>query len=169
MSAGTATRVERNGIAAARDDFPALAQQISGHPLAYLDSGASTQKPNVVIDAIANFYRRDYANVHRGIHTLSQRATEQFENARTTAQRFIGAALKEEIIFTRGTTESINLVAQSYARERLEPGDEILISTLEHHSNIVPWQMVCEQTGASLKVIPFTITESWTWASSKCC
>jgi cysteine desulfurase/selenocysteine lyase len=137
-----------------RADFPALNQQISGHPLAYLDNGASTQKPSVVIEAVSAFYRKDYANVHRGIHTLSQRATDRYEGARVTVRDFLGADRHEEIIFTSGTTESINLVAQSYGRGRLGEGDEVLVSTLEHHSNIVPWQMVCEQTGARLRVIP---------------
>ena len=156
MSAGTAKRRIDSGLDHVRADFPALDQLISGRPLAYLDNGASTQKPNAVIDAVTGFYSHDYANVHRGIHTLSQRATDQFERARVTVQEFIKAARHEEIIFTRGTTESINLVAQSYGRNRLGEGDEILISTLEHHSNIVPWQMVCEQTGAKLKIIPIS-------------
>ncbi len=137
-----------------RDDFPVLGEHVHGRPLVYLDNGATTQKPQVVIDAEANFYAHDNANVHRAVHALSQRATEAFEAARRKVQRFINAAAPEEIVFVRGTTEAINLVAQSYARPRLAPGAEIIISAMEHHSNIVPWQMVCEQTGAALKVIP---------------
>ena len=154
MSLVTVKRADGPGLEHVRDDFPALNQQISGHPLAYLDNGASTQKPVAVIEAVSGFYEQDYANVHRGIHTLSQRATEQYEGARKTVRDFLGATRPEEIIFTSGTTGAINLVAQSYARNILGEGDEILVSTLEHHSNIVPWQMVCEQTGAQLKVIP---------------
>lgn len=137
-----------------RADFPILEQQINGHRLAYLDNGATTQKPQQVIDAIAHYYRHINSNVHRGVHTLSHRATEAYETARDTVQKFIGAASRKEIIFTKGTTESINLVAQSYGRSQLIEGDEIIISTMEHHSNIVPWQLLCEQTGAQLKVIP---------------
>jgi cysteine desulfurase / selenocysteine lyase len=137
-----------------RADFPVLAQTVNGHPLAYLDNAASSQRPESVIEAVANYYRHDHANVHRGVHALSQRATDAYEGAREKVRRFINAASTREIIYTRGTTEAINLVAQSFARPRLGPGDEILISHLEHHANIVPWQMVCEQTGATLKVIP---------------
>ncbi|OGT19349.1 MAG: cysteine sulfinate desulfinase [Gammaproteobacteria bacterium RBG_16_57_12] len=137
-----------------RRDFPILDQQVHGHPLIYLDNGASSQKPLAVIEAIDHCYRHDYANVHRGVHTLSERATLAFEQARGKVQGFINAAGSEEIIFVRGTTEAINLVAQSYARPRLQPGDEILITEMEHHSNIVPWQLVCEQTGALLRVVP---------------
>lgn len=137
-----------------RADFPTLDQQVSGQPLVYLDSGASSQKPNQVIEAVADFYRHDYSNVHRGIHTLSQRATDHFEAARETVKNFINADSIAEIIFTSGTTESINLVAQSYGRSVLKAGDEILITAMEHHSNIVPWQLLCEQVGAVLKVVP---------------
>ncbi|MCL4121543.1 UNVERIFIED_CONTAM: hypothetical protein GTU68_001350 [Idotea baltica] len=137
-----------------RTDFPILQQEIFGHPLAYLDNGASTQKPKSVIDAISNLYEHDYANVHRGIHTLSQRSTDQFEAARTTVKHFINASTDKEIIFTRGTTESINLVAHSYVRANFKEGDEVLISAMEHHSNIVPWQLLEEQIGIKLKVIP---------------
>lgn len=137
-----------------RADFPALRQQISGHPLVYLDNGASTQKPQAVIDAVNSFYQHDYANVHRGIHTLSQRATDLFEASRTKVRRFINAAADSEIIFTRGTTEAINLVAHSFARATLKAGDEVLISAMEHHSNIVPWQLLEQQTGVKLRVIP---------------
>jgi cysteine desulfurase / selenocysteine lyase len=137
-----------------RADFPILAQEVNGHPLAYLDNAASAQRPRTVIDAIAAYYRHDHANVHRGVHTLSQRATTAYEHARTAVRQHINAASDAEIVFVRGTTEAINLVAQSHARPQLRPGDEILISWMEHHSNIVPWQMVCEQTGAVLKVAP---------------
>lgn len=137
-----------------RADFPILAQEVNGHPLAYLDNAATTQKPQAVIDAIRHYYECDNANVHRGVHTLSRRATVGYEGARETARRFIGAARTEEIVFVRGATEALNLVAQSYGRPRLGPGDEVLITAMEHHSNIVPWQMVCEATGASLKVAP---------------
>ena len=125
-----------------------------GRRLAYLDNGATTQKPTAVIEAEARFYRESNANIHRGVHWLSQHATELYDDARATVQRFIGAARADEIIFTRGTTEAINLVANTWGRKQLTAGDEILITTLEHHSNIVPWQMLCEQTGAVLKVAP---------------
>jgi cysteine desulfurase/selenocysteine lyase len=137
-----------------RADFPILHQEVNGKPLVYLDNGATTQKPQVVIDAIANYYRTTNSNVHRGAHTLSDQATQMFEDARTTMQKFLNAEKSEEIIWTRGTTESINLVAQTWVRSNVKAGDEIIISGMEHHSNIVPWQMVCEQTGAVLKVIP---------------
>jgi len=138
-----------------REDFPILHQTVrDGRPLVYLDNAATTQKPRAVIDAIRRYYERDNANIHRGVHELSERATAAYEGARALVQRFIGASSPREIIFTRGTTEAINLVAQSFARPRVRPGDEILISTMEHHSNIVPWQMLCEQTGAVLRVVP---------------
>jgi len=139
----------------AREDFPALAQQINGQPLTYLDSGATALKPQRVIDAVAAIYARDCANVHRGVHTLSQRATAAFEGARDNVQRFLGAGSRQEIILLRGTTEAVNLVASSYG-STLGPGDEVLITGLEHHSNIVPWQLVCERTGAKLVVVPIT-------------
>ena len=139
-----------------RADFPILHQNVHGKPLVYLDNAATTQKPRQVIEAVDRYYREDNANIHRGVHTLSERATAAFENARSRIQQFINAASRKEIIFTRGTTEAINLVAQSYGRPLLRPGDEIIISEMEHHSNIVPWQMLCEQTGAVLKIIPIT-------------
>jgi len=142
--------------AAIRRDFPILSQSINGKPLVYLDNAASSQRPQSVIDAISHYYERDHANVHRGVHTLSQRATDAYEGARETVRRFINAQDVKEVIYTRGTTEGVNLVAQSFARPQLRPGDEILISGLEHHANIVPWQLVCEQTGATLKVIPIS-------------
>lgn len=141
-------------IACYRDDFPSLDQQVNGHPLIYLDSAASAQQPTAVIDAVARYQREDHANVHRGVHTLSHRATELYEGARDKLCKFVNAASRAEIVLTSGTTESINLVAQSYCRPLLQPGDQILISWLEHHSNIVPWQLVCEQTGAELIVAP---------------
>jgi cysteine desulfurase/selenocysteine lyase len=137
-----------------RADFPILAQKIRGKDLVYLDNAASCQKPNAVIDAISDLYRHDYANIHRGVHTLSVRSTDKFENARGKVRDFINAASEKEIIFVRGATEAINLVAQSYGRANIKAGDEILITGMEHHSNIVPWQLLCEQTGAVLKVAP---------------
>ena len=135
-----------------RADFPALNQQINGHSLVYLDSAASSQAPTAVIDAVASYQQHDHANVHRGVHTLSHRATEAYEGARDLVKSFVNASTRSEIVFTRGTTEAINLVAQSFCRPVLKPGDRIVITHLEHHSNIVPWQQVCEQTGAELLV-----------------
>jgi cysteine desulfurase/selenocysteine lyase len=137
-----------------RKDFPILERTINGRPLVYLDSGASSQRPLPVLRAVEDYETHSHANVHRGVHALSQAATEAFEGARERVRRFINARSTKEIIFVRGTTEGINLVAQSYARTRFKPGDEILITGLEHHANIVPWQMVCEQTGCTLKVAP---------------
>ncbi len=137
-----------------RADFPALHQEIRGKPLVYFDNGASTQKPKVVLDTVQRYYARDYSNVHRGAHTLSERATEAFEQARAKIARFIGAGDPDEIVFVRGTTEAINLVAQSYGRSQLREGDEVLISEMEHHANIVPWQMLRDQIGIVLKVAP---------------
>ena len=139
-----------------RDDFPALHQQVNGHPLVYLDNAATTQKPQVVIDAMSKYYAEDNANVHRGMHALSVRATLQFEAVRDTVQQFIHAPHRHECIFVRGTTEAINLVAHSFALPQLSVGDEILITCMEHHANIVPWQRVCEQTGATLHVVPIS-------------
>ncbi len=141
-------------LTAIRSQFPALHQEVNGRPLVYLDNAATTQKPRAVIDAVRAFYERDCANVHRGVHALSQRATVAFESARTSIKNHLGAADSREIVFTRGTTEAINLVAHSFVRPRLNPGDEILISAMEHHSNIVPWQLLCEERGATLKIIP---------------
>ncbi len=137
-----------------KSDFPIFQQKIHGKPLVYLDNASSTQKPQVVIDSIQNFYAHNNANIHRGVHTLSERATQAYELARQSVQRFLHAKDQREIIFTRGVTESINLVASSFGRLFIKAGDEILISEMEHHSNIVPWQIVCEQTGAKIKVIP---------------
>ncbi|MFM5820925.1 cysteine desulfurase [Aeromonas sanarellii] len=137
-----------------RSQFPALAQKVNGHPLIYLDNAATTQKPQAVLDAIAHYYRADNANVHRAAHALSGRATRAFEDARETVTRFINAPRNHEVIWTRGTTEAINLVAQSWGMSELKAGDEILLSTLEHHANIVPWQLVAQRTGAVIRVIP---------------
>ncbi len=144
-------------VAKIRQDFPILNETIHGRPLVYLDNAASTQKPKAVLDTLRHVYEHDYANVHRGVHTLSQRATDLFEGAREKVRGFINARKIEEIIFVRGTTEAINLVAQSYGRSKLQAGDEILITAMEHHSNIVPWQMLCQQTGAVLKVAPINL------------
>ncbi|HEX5764772.1 MAG TPA: cysteine desulfurase [Woeseiaceae bacterium] len=143
-----------DGIEHARNDFPALAQDINGVPIAYLDSAASSQQPECVIEKVAEYQRHDHANVHRGVHTLSHRATEAYEGARDSLVSFINAASRCEVVFTSGTTGAINLVAQSWCRPRLKRGEKILITHLEHHSNIVPWQLVCEQTGAELEVCP---------------
>jgi len=137
-----------------RRDFPILATRVNGHPLVYLDSAASSQRALPVIRAVEDYETHSHANVHRGVHALSQAATAAFEGARERVRRFLNARSTREIIFVRGTTEGINLVAQAYARPRLGPGDEILISALEHHANIVPWQMVCQQSGCTLKVAP---------------
>ena len=137
-----------------RKDFPILEQRVRGKPLVYLDSAATSQKPRAVIDAIASYYLQDNANVHRGVHLLSERATQAYEDSRGRVKRFINAAHEHEIIFVRGTTEAINLVAQTYGKSRVRAGDEILITAMEHHSNIVPWQMLCEEKGAVLRVAP---------------
>jgi cysteine desulfurase/selenocysteine lyase len=141
-------------VARWRADFPILAQRVHGRPLVYLDNGATTQKPRAVIDSERRYYEQTNANVHRGVHLLSQKATEDYEAARSRIARFIHAERPQEIVFVRGTTEAINLVAQSEVRSRVQPGDEILITAMEHHSNIVPWQLVCQQTGARLVVAP---------------
>jgi cysteine desulfurase/selenocysteine lyase len=138
---------------ALRAEFPILSRKVNGQPLVYLDNAASSQKPQAVIDAISAYYRNEHSNVHRGVHFLSQLATEKFEAARRTMQAFVNAAHEREVIFTKGTTEGINLVASGMARNFLKPGDEVLISEMEHHSNIVPWQMACEQSGARLVVV----------------
>ncbi|MFA1237461.1 cysteine desulfurase SufS [Serratia odorifera] len=137
-----------------RSDFPLLAREVNGKPLAYLDSAASAQKPNVVIEREADFYRHGYAAVHRGIHTLSAEATQQMEAVRAQVAQFINAALAEEVVFVKGTTEGINLVANSYGRHLLQPGDSIVISEMEHHANIVPWQMLAQERGLTLRIWP---------------
>lgn len=141
-------------VEAVRRDFPGLHQEIHGHPLVYLDNAASAQKPQAVLEALTSIYRDDYSNVHRGVHTLSQRATDRYERARETCRQFLDAPRAEECIFVRGATEGINLVARSFAAPRLGPGDEVLVSQMEHHSNLVPWQLVCEATGATLRWVP---------------
>jgi len=137
-----------------RSDFPLLENTMRGKPIVFLDSAASSQKPNVVIDAISDYYKKQHANVHRGVYELSQEATDAFELGRERVKKFLNAESSDEIIFTRGTTESINLVASSFGRKYLNEGDEVIISVMEHHSNIVPWQMICEERKAKLKVIP---------------
>ena len=158
-----ARSVQGFDVAAVRAEFPALAQDVNGRPLVYLDNAASTQKPDAVIDAIANYYRRDHSNVHRGAHALADRATAAFESARETVARFLsggrsegGLVARDEIVWTRGTTEAINLVASSWGRSNLAAGDEIVLTELEHHADIVPWQMVAADTGAVIRVIPVT-------------
>ncbi|MFY0564430.1 SufS family cysteine desulfurase [Archangium lansingense] len=141
-------------VARIRADFPILHQEVRGRPLVYLDSAATTQKPQAVIDALVRYYTHDNANVHRGVHALSERATLAYEGARERVRRFINARETKEIIFVRGCTEAINLVAQSYGRSKVGPGDEVLITAMEHHSDIVPWQMLCQQVGATLKMLP---------------
>lgn len=148
------TRHTDADVARWRSDFPVLGETVNGRPLVYLDNAATTQKPQSMIDAEAAFYRRTNANVHRGVHALSQRATDAYEAAREKVRRFINASRTREIVFVRGTTEAINLVAQSFARPRLTDQDNIIVSAMEHHSNIVPWQMACGQTGAELRVAP---------------
>lgn len=150
------TTVEAYDVEKYRRDFPILARQINGKPLVYFDNGATTQKPQTVIDSIVRYYSEYNANIHRGVHRLSQEASAAYEAARATVRRHLGAAHDEEIIFTRGTTESVNLVANAYLRNRLQPGDEVVITGMEHHSNILPWQQLCEERNAVLRVIPVT-------------
>jgi cysteine desulfurase/selenocysteine lyase len=150
----TSPEVHGYNLERIRADFPILHQKVHGHPLVYLDNAATSQKPRQVIDAIVRYYERDNANIHRGVHYLSEKATEDYENSRKTVQEFIGAGSCREIIFVRSTTEAINLVAQTYVRQHLGAGDEVLITAMEHHSNIVPWQMVCEEKNAKLQVAP---------------
>jgi len=144
------------GVEKIREDFPALGVTVHGKPLVYLDNAATTQKPQVVIDALTRYYAEENSNVHRGVHFLSQVATQAYDGGRTRVRRFLNAAHDHEIVFTGGTTAGINLVAQCYGRKHLRPGDEVIISAMEHHSNIVPWQMVCDEKRASLKVVPIT-------------
>ena len=141
-------------VARVRRDFPILEQEINGRPLVYLDSAASAQRPTAVIDAVCDLYREDYSNIHRGVHELSMRSTRLYEDVRGTVQRFLNAPSSKSIVFVRGTTEGINLVAQTFVADRVQAGDEILVTAMEHHSNIVPWQMLCERTGAKLVVAP---------------
>ena len=144
-----------------RKDFPVLHQEVNGKPLVYFDNAASTQKPKVVIDRVADYYSNEHSNIHRGVHSLSAAATEEYELARKTVQSHLNASYDHEIIFTKGTTDGINLVANGFSRDFLTAGDEVIVSELEHHSNIVPWQMACEQSGAILKVIPITNSGEW--------
>src|SRR3954471_11446251 len=137
-----------------REDFPVLKQSIHGQPLVYLDSAATAQKPFAVIDAIRKFHEVDCANIHRGVHELSQRSTAAYEETRSKTKKFLNSKSKSELIFVRGTTEGINLVSNSWGRKNVKEGDEIIVSAMEHHSNIVPWQMLCEENGARLRVIP---------------
>src|SRR5262245_49272986 len=156
----SAGRAVENGAAAAldvrqiRQDFPILDIQVHGNPLVYLDNAATTQKPAVVIEALRNLYHHDYSNIHRGLHYLSERSTDAYEAARERVRRFINGADVREVVFVRGTTEAINLVAASYGRANIGEGDEVLITAMEHHSNIVPWQMLCEEKGSRLRVAP---------------
>ena len=155
-SASPVDRAGRNlyDVHARRRDFPILHQEVRGHPLVYLDNGATSQKPWAVIEALRHYYERDNSNVHRGVHALSERATRDYEAARDEVARFVNAPDRRGVVFVRGTTEAINLVAGSYLRPKLREGDEILVSHMEHHSNIVPWQILCEQSGARLRGDP---------------
>lgn len=148
------TKTEILNLEKIRSDFPILSRKVNGYPLVYFDNGASSQKPQQVIDTISHYYQYENSNIHRGIHTLSQEATTKYEEARKTIQKFINAQHDHEVIFTKGTTDAINLVASSFGKKFLSQGDEIIISTMEHHSNIVPWQIICEENGAKLKVVP---------------
>src|SRR5215510_13179492 len=141
-------------VARIRRDFPILGLKVHGKPLVYLDNAATAQKPQAVIDAIRKFYEVDCANIHRGVHELSQRSTAAYEETRSKVRRFLNAKSTQEIVFLRGTTEAINLVTQTWGRTNIKEGDEIVIAGLEHHSNIVPWQMLCEEKGAKLRIIP---------------
>lgn len=155
-TAPTKARAADFEVATLRRDFPTLHEKVHGKPLVYFDNAATSQKPQVVIDAVNEFLSTYNSNIHRGVHSLSERATEAFERARKTVQRFMNAAESREVIFVRGTTEAINLVTYSYGRQHIRAGDEIVITAMEHHSNIVPWQILCEQTGAVLRVVPIT-------------
>src|SRR3954465_10352829 len=150
----TATISRELDVYAIREQFPILERKVKGNNLVYLDNAATTQKPQVVLDALMHYYTNQNANIHRGIHTLAEEATAAFEDTRNTVRQFINAGSREEIIFTRGATEGINLVAYTWGRKNIKAGDEIIITELEHHSNIVPWQILCEEKGAVLKLIP---------------
>ena len=154
MSTLTKETIAGLDVEALREDFPVLKQTVHGKPLVYLDSAATAQKPSVVVEAIRRFHEVDCANIHRGVHELSQRSTAAYEETRTKVRRFLHAKSTDELIFVRGTTEGVNLVSSSWGRKFVNPGDEIIISAMEHHSNIVPWQMLCEEKGATLRVIP---------------
>jgi len=154
LRAGATRAAAPFDVRAVREDFPILSAKVFGKPLVYLDNAATSQKPRAVIDAITHYYTTDNSNIHRGLHALSERATAAYEESRSKARAFMPAAEDREIVFVRGTTEAINLVAQSYGRPRVGPGDEVLITAMEHHSNIVPWQLLCEERGARLRVAP---------------
>jgi cysteine desulfurase / selenocysteine lyase len=154
LASAETTEPLRFDVGAIREDFPILKQLVYGKPLVYLDNAATSQKPQVVIDAMMHYYSTDNSNIHRGVHLLSERATQAYENARGKVQRFVNASQSKEIIFVRGTTEAINLVASSYGRANVKAGDEVLITAMEHHSNIVPWQILCDEKGARLRVAP---------------
>ena len=154
LRAGATRAAAPFDVRAVREDFPILSAKVFGKPLVYLDNAATSQKPRAVIDAITHYYTADNSNIHRGLHALSERATAAYEESRSKARAFLNAAEDREIVFVRGTTEAINLVAQSYGRPRVGPGDEVLITAMEHHSNIVPWQLLCEERGARLRVAP---------------
>src|SRR5438552_12478383 len=149
-------KIASNGIdwSAIREDFPILREQAHGHPLIYFDSAATSQKPRAVVDTLRRYYEHENANVHRGLHTLSSRATEAYEKSRQRVAKYIGAASPDEIVFTRGTTESINLVVQAWGGKFIREGDVILLTEMEHHSNLVPWQLLAERTGAKLRFVP---------------
>ena len=144
----------RFNVSKVREDFPILSREVNGKPLVYLDNGATAQKPKTVIDALVNYYSNENANIHRGVHTLSQEATTAYETVRDQLKQYINAQHREEVIFTKGTTDGINLIASSYGRYHIQEGDEVVITAMEHHSNIVPWQMICDEKGATLKVAP---------------
>ena len=163
MKSARAAEASTFDVRRIRADFPILQQRVHGKPLVYLDNAATSQKPRRVLDALMNFYNADCANVHRGVHILSERATQAYEGTRGKVRRFINAGEEHEIIYVRGTTEGINLVAHSYGREKVKEGDEILISAMEHHSNIVPWQMLCEEKGAHLRVVPINDKGELIW------
>ncbi|MFL5772448.1 MAG: aminotransferase class V-fold PLP-dependent enzyme, partial [Flavisolibacter sp.] len=152
----TSPTIEKLDVESVRSHFPVLNRKVKGKPLVYFDNAATTQKPQVVIDALVDYYSGFNANIHRGIHTLAEEATAAFEATRDTVKDYIHAPSREQIIFTGGTTEGINLVAQTWGRQNIQKGDEIIISNMEHHSNIVPWQMVCQEKGAHLRVVPVT-------------
>ena len=154
MSRSRATAAAPLDAARIREDFPIFGRVVRGKPLVYLDNANSTQKPRAVIDVESRFYESQYSNIHRGVYLLSQEATDLYDRARERVARFLNARSPREIVFVRGTTEAINLVASSWGRTRLTEGDEVLISAMEHHSGIVPWQMICRETGARLRVIP---------------
>src|SRR4051812_3535231 len=160
MSATSSVRLRASGpsfdVQRVRADFPILQQKVHGKPLVYLDNAASAQKPRAVIETLRHYYECDHANVHRAVHTLSERATEAYEEARTKVMRFLNSPCVRGILWTRGTTEAINLVAQTFGRMNVHPGDEVVVTALEHHSNIVPWQVLCQEKQATLRVVPIT-------------